>query len=83
MGGELQAAAQGYTRLADDERLSDPDRARFPVLGMLARRDPRAVTTRHRTRPVLDPSSEVPPSTERQPWVAENAIDNLKLSHVS
>jgi transcriptional regulator with XRE-family HTH domain len=28
MGGELQAAAQGYTRLADDERLSDRDRAR-------------------------------------------------------
>jgi transcriptional regulator with XRE-family HTH domain len=28
MGGELQAAARGYARLADDERLSDRDRAR-------------------------------------------------------
>ena len=28
MGGELQTAARGYARLADDERLSDRDRAR-------------------------------------------------------
>jgi transcriptional regulator with XRE-family HTH domain len=28
MSGELQAAARGYARLADDERLSDRDRAR-------------------------------------------------------
>ena len=28
MGGELQAAARGYARLADDERLSDRERAR-------------------------------------------------------
>lgn len=77
MSGELQAAARGYTRLADDERLSDRDRARSRLwVGTALSKDGEHA---HATRVMAEAAREFEDLGEAEDWSV--AQQKLALAH--